>query len=426
MYIKHLYRVFNAQIIKVFVTVVLLVHIGYVSGQTSANTKALLTHLFTTNAYNKDVRPSNDQTQTTLLYIDFNLVSFNSLEEVQQKLTITAFLVMFWIDEHLQWTPASYGGITQLYIPQNKIWKPDIALQNGFQKLQELGSSFILTRVTNDGNVMWMPYEVFETTCNMDISNYPFDQQKCDLKFVVWSYNIAEVNITTGGSEVLLQVTSNGEWDIIGASKNSDLYGSEARVTFSLTFSRKPLYVMLNIVLPVIFLSVLNNAVFMLPADSGEKMGYSVTVFLSFAVFLTIVSASLPETSTSVPLLSLYLLLQLSVGTLTVLITSIQLRLHFREDEIPAGYRYLTKFANLLLCRKNPCKKNKVTVKKENSWVEPSPQKVEKCNDKEEKEEEVTWKKVCSAIDIIMFLFLNLFFILNTIITLSIAYTKGR
>ncbi|XP_076089841.1 uncharacterized protein LOC143061297 [Mytilus galloprovincialis] len=39
---------------------------------------------------------------------------------------------------------------------------------------------------------------------------------------------------------------------------------------------------MLNMVLPLVLLSILNLFTFAIPADSGERMGYTVTVWLSF------------------------------------------------------------------------------------------------------------------------------------------------
>jgi hypothetical protein len=42
---------------------------------------------------------------------------------------------------------------------------------------------------------------------------------------------------------------------------------------------------------------ILNIFVFLLPADSGERVGYAITVLLAIAVFLTISSDSLPATS---------------------------------------------------------------------------------------------------------------------------------
>ena len=61
-------------------------------------------------------------------------------------------------------------------------------------------------------------------------------------------------------------------------------------------------YYIVSVVFPVLFLSLTATLVFALPADSGEKMGTSITVLLSFAVYLTIVSENIPKTSLHVGL----------------------------------------------------------------------------------------------------------------------------
>nr|KAG5707827.1 hypothetical protein BaRGS_015987 [Batillaria attramentaria] len=56
------------------------------------------------------------------------------------------------------------------------------------------------------------------------------------------------------------------------------------RVAFKVKLKRLRSYYVLSIITPVIFLSFTATLVFALPADSGEKMGTSITVLLAFAV----------------------------------------------------------------------------------------------------------------------------------------------
>ncbi len=67
------------------------------------------------------------------------------------------------------------------------------------------------------------------------------------------------------------------------------------------------MFYVLNIVLPCVMLSVLQLMVFRVPSAAGEKVSLSITLLLSFTVFLLMVSDNMPQTSTSVPLLGEYL-----------------------------------------------------------------------------------------------------------------------
>lgn len=101
----------------------------------------------------------------------------------------------------------------------------------------------------------------------------------------------------------------SGEWDI------NSLEAYEERVLFTccpepfssiiyqLTVSRVSLYYFMYILLPLISLAFLFLLVFHIPPDSGERMGFGVTVLLSITVYLLVISEKLPEKSDNVPML---------------------------------------------------------------------------------------------------------------------------
>ena len=43
--------------------------------------------------------------------------------------------------------------------------------------------------VKHDGNVSWLNPVIFTSSCEIDITFFPLDDQTCDLKFRSWSYN---------------------------------------------------------------------------------------------------------------------------------------------------------------------------------------------------------------------------------------------
>jgi hypothetical protein len=114
------------------------------------------------------IRPSLNQSNPIDVYIGFTLYGITGIDEIEQKLTTTGWLDIQWTDEFLQWTPASYGGLKYIYVPQAMIWKPDISLQNGFTDLSELGSKFIQVKISYNGIIAWRPFQVFESKCVLD------------------------------------------------------------------------------------------------------------------------------------------------------------------------------------------------------------------------------------------------------------------
>jgi len=50
--------------------------------------------------------------------------------------------------------------------------------------------------VTHDGGCLYVPPGIFKSTCKIDITWFPFDDQRCNLKFGSWTYSGWKVLLT--------------------------------------------------------------------------------------------------------------------------------------------------------------------------------------------------------------------------------------
>src|SRR6218665_564819 len=73
------------------------------------------------------------------------------------------------------------------------------------------------------GFVMWIPCTIYKSSCTIDVTYFPFDEQSCEMIFGSWTYNADEVNITwylpepSLYSEVdLSDYEKSGTWDLVG------------------------------------------------------------------------------------------------------------------------------------------------------------------------------------------------------------------
>lgn len=98
------------------------------------------------------------------------------------------------------------------------------------------------------------------------------------------------------------------------------------------------------------FLGVLNLMVFVIPADTGKKVSYCITVALRFIVFLTIISSELTANSDSTPYLSKYIQIQIFMGGIALVISPIQLRMHHKSEE-QEGYTSLNISVKVAFCK---------------------------------------------------------------------------
>ncbi|VDI65362.1 Hypothetical predicted protein [Mytilus galloprovincialis] len=245
---------------------------GSVISQSNINVQNLYTLLFTTNGYNKLIRPSKNQSVPLSVHVIFTLYGISGVDEIEQKLTATGWLEVEWTDELLSWKPASYGGLRYIYYPQGKVWKPDISLQNGFSKLKELGSKFISVFIDSNGLVNWRPFQVFESKCDIDSTYFPFDKQTCHLDFVAWSLSNKDVHITQGrmGIKLADDLQRHGEWKIISSTALNLAESHETKVRFTIVMQRKPLYAIMNYIMPILLLSILDIFTFKIRLVQGN------------------------------------------------------------------------------------------------------------------------------------------------------------
>ncbi|KAH3787844.1 neuronal acetylcholine receptor subunit beta-4-like [Dreissena polymorpha] len=318
--------------INIAVVIITCMHLAKqsIAGVTADNMTLHLEKTFLN--YDTRVRPLvDDQSDAVDVEVDFHLLDFMLGVE---KLETTAFLEISWTDQILakQWHNA---GVPELMIPQSDIWLPDLALQNGFKTLSGLGNSFYNVKVNKEGKVTWRPYHVFNSACTIDVTYFPFDKTTCDLKFIVWSNpkSLLKAHIKTG--IIMDGFSPNSEWEVVSTTAVNVETDTSTGVTFSIFMKRKPLFYLVNILIPVIMLAALNPFVFALPASSGEKTGFAVTAFLAFAVFLTVISAELPTTSDDISTFSAYLFITTFLSALISMVTITELRLFVRKDDVP-------------------------------------------------------------------------------------------
>lgn len=147
---------------------------------------------------------------------------------------------------------------------------------------------------------------------------------------------------------------TNGEWSLIATDAfriPGTLYVPD-EVVFQYTLKRRPMFVIVNVLLPIILMSMINLLVFVLPVESGERISFAITILLALAVFLTLVSENLPKTSEPISYLSYYLMSMMVHSILMTIATIFTLRLYYKKDSVPSACARFTEA--ILFCRVRP------------------------------------------------------------------------
>ncbi|XP_054621526.1 acetylcholine receptor subunit delta [Dunckerocampus dactyliophorus] len=309
----------------------------------------LINFLFKERAYNKELRPVQRQQDAVDVYLALTLSNLISLKEVDETLLTNVWIEHTWTDYRLTWNTTEFDGIDMLRLPSSMVWLPEIVLENNNDaQFQVAYYSNVL--VNNEGLCYWLPPAIFRSSCSINVNYFPFDWQNCTLKFTSLTYNAKEIRMLLKEESddeskwtvewIIIDPagwTENGEWEVIHRPAKRNTYrhipmesNKHQDITFYLIIKRKPLFYIVNIIIPCVLISFLASLVYYLPADSGEKMTLSISVLLAQSVFLLLISQRLPETSMSVPLIVKYLMFIMVLVTVVVLNCVVVLNLHFR------------------------------------------------------------------------------------------------
>ncbi|XP_046571058.1 CHRNA7-FAM7A fusion protein-like [Haliotis rubra] len=111
-----------------------------------------------------------------------------------------------------------------------------------------------------------------------------------------------------------------------------------------LTLERQSLFYVLSIIIPMALTSIMNAFVFIFPADSGEKVSFLISIFVSHAVFLNFVYDIMPRTSTRVPKIMIYLICILLQSFLALLAVTTTLRI--RNNQLQGDHKRVSTVAD--------------------------------------------------------------------------------
>ncbi|XP_077995873.1 neuronal acetylcholine receptor subunit alpha-2-like [Glandiceps talaboti] len=326
-----------------FITLFIILGIGIqdiLKGvEASVGEQRLFRDLLHNSDYDTLVRPVEDPSEIVKVKFGLSIVQLMDVDERNQIMTTSVWIKQEWNDYRLRWNPANYSGITTLPIPQNLIWRPDTVLYN-YADGTYSGSDFPAKAVvSSNGMVYHVPPAIFKSPCSINIEYFPFDEQRCRMKFGTWAYS---------GKQIILEIMDehavkedfweNEEWQIVEApGKNismkypccTDIYN---HVVYTLVLRRRSLFYVVNLIIPCIVMSMLIMLVFCLPPDSGEKISLSISVLLALTVFQLLMAEIMPPTSSATPLVGKFLLFTTFLVSSSIVVTVAVLNLHYRSS----------------------------------------------------------------------------------------------
>ena len=288
--------------------------------------------------YSNELRPVLDQNNPVVVNLSMIMSAINDFDEVKGVITLSIALVTTWKDENLVWDPTS-TNVSSLVVSQQKLWLPRLYLMNPADEVEPIHHKYFKAEIQNNGYVSWTPSALIKATCSPDVTKYPYDSQTCTLILVSVGYRSEHVSLNSVLNSIqIVTYTENSEWSVDSTTAYSSIYNEQRAdglsiASFELVVVRRSLYMVVNVIVPIVLLVVVTPFVFLLPGNSGERASYSITVLLAFSVYMTVVHDKMPASSLPVSFLSYFLLSCLIVSVFVVGINVLQMRIYETGDE---------------------------------------------------------------------------------------------
>uniref|UniRef100_A0A4W5QDW0 5-hydroxytryptamine receptor 3B n=1 Tax=Hucho hucho TaxID=62062 RepID=A0A4W5QDW0_9TELE len=292
--------------------------------------------------YDCGVRPVQNWTRPTLIHIDLILQSvLDVVKKNNSILTTSIWYRQIWTDEFLVWDPEEFDGITEISLSSDAIWVPDLIIS----EFVDVGESPAIPYVYVNSSGMVKnnkPIQVV-SACDLELYAFPFDKQNCTLTFRSWLHSVNEVNLTLWRSaeEIANDQKSfmdDGEWELLSVpSRYWHLRLDDrdyAHIQFNVLIRRRPLLYVVSLLIPSIFLMVVDVISFYLPPNSGTRITFKTSILLGYTVFRVNLMNEMPATAIRTPLIGVFFAVCMALLVLNLSISIFVVKLlHHNEKE---------------------------------------------------------------------------------------------
>ncbi|KAM4531675.1 5-hydroxytryptamine receptor 3A-like [Odontesthes bonariensis] len=261
------------------------------------------------------MRPVKNWTTPTLVQLEMLLFGILDVDEKFQTVSLHISIHTYWKNEFLTWNSSEFCGIDLLTVKRSMLWIPDIAIQEDSSDTGTTQENPFAVLHPN-GLVHVNARQRLTYTCQLNLFLFPFDVQRCNITFS--SATSDEESIILAGVEDDTKSTRSpdeflkfqGEWRLKSLEMIKYSFPrsntSTSKLVYSVVLQRKPFLYIINLIMPLLYLLVLDLASFLVSEAGGEKLNFKVTVLLSIFFLLLILQDILHSTEENLPMIAIY------------------------------------------------------------------------------------------------------------------------
>ncbi|XP_007934717.2 5-hydroxytryptamine receptor 3B [Orycteropus afer afer] len=263
--------------------------------------------------YHKEVRPVHNWSKAITIHLDLLIHAVLDVDAQNQKLKTSVWYREVWDDEFLSWNTSMFDEIRELSLPLSAIWAPDIII-NEFVDI-ERSPDFPYVYVNSSGTIKNFKLIRVVSVCNLETYAFPFDIQNCSLTFNSVLHTVEDVDLAFLRSREDIKhdkkaFLNDSEWELLSVPSTYNILessaGNFAQIQFNVVIRRRPLVYIVSLLIPSIFLMLVDLGSFYLPPNCRARIVFKTSVLVGYTVFRVNISDEVPRSAMSTPLIGIF------------------------------------------------------------------------------------------------------------------------
>ncbi|CAD6191924.1 unnamed protein product [Caenorhabditis auriculariae] len=271
--------------------------------------------------------PENRFNITAFLYY----LKLVEVSEPEERVSFVVEILTYWYDPRLRWNPKDHDDIEYVYVSEDRIWIPPVQPfgTSDYQEFVEAPNRQIC--LSSDSRTRGYIAARIATVCPMNIEDFPFDTQTCQIRLTSPYFTIDEIKLfgevySAIKEHSILSTVGNSEWRVVSLSDKIELFQyndsffSIELIIFEIKIQRNPVYYVYMILIPSFIINAVSIiGVFLRESDLMSRLNVGLTNIMTMTFILGVMADKIPKTPT-IPLLGIYIIINLVIMIVAILL----------------------------------------------------------------------------------------------------------
>ncbi|XP_041364927.1 neuronal acetylcholine receptor subunit alpha-7-like [Gigantopelta aegis] len=159
--------------------------------------------------------PMANESSTVNVTLGLSLLQVMEVNMEEGFIDTFMWVDMRWTDRRFSWHMTSFGGISSIQLPFDRLWVPDVAVSNSIETRKTMD---VKAQVGYDGTILTVTPTRFRSTCTPpeEDDDDAEGDLVCHLKFISWMYNGFQVDLQTHSEQIdLSNYVLNRRWELM-------------------------------------------------------------------------------------------------------------------------------------------------------------------------------------------------------------------